>query len=520
MNEDSEEGTVNEEATMNQEVTGNEGARGSFNDEDRERHKKQQRLCNSLGSLLSGIDRSKVNANTAPSKSNGNLSAAGSNVTNDRGQQMASTLGSRPSSSGPKKVEVDSWDALKFSERQDNDEVNAGWLESEKKLGSRPSGSGAKKVEVDSWDALKYSERRVEDEVDADWLESEHKKLDNLFGEGIITVMYTDQNTIGYNCRLCFATMNAMKCLEMHCNGMKHLKKKGIYEKSKAAGALLLEPRKNPEFPQYPENEPGPYPGQERNPFPREERDSFARDFRDPYARDYPFRDSYARDFRNDRNPYGRNDEDPYGRNDRDPFARVPYPRDSFEMADRRGPRSRSPSYADRYRESDRLSADCSYGAMDSRNFQLDAPLRIPSPPPGRLSPPPKRPALELPREKAGGSLGGGPAAINVDASLAGGPAAALLMKLSQCAIKNEKDAELASNIINLLLKSLKDYHQMLGEKSVADLMEQAEIKLGTAKAIRTIKKTTPTPQVDAVAIALETLRRANSDVPAFASLI
>ncbi|XP_064119533.1 uncharacterized protein LOC135224463 isoform X2 [Macrobrachium nipponense] len=424
--------------------------------------------------------------------------------------------------------------------------------------GSRPSGSGAKKV-VDSWDALKYSDRRVEDELDADWLESEHNKLDKLFGEGIINVMYTDQNTIGYNCRLCFATMNAMKCLEMHCNGMKHLKKKGIYEKSKATGTFLLEPRKNPDFPQHPErgynqsyssrNDPGPYPGQERKPFPRargeksnsyrrDERDSYARDYRDPYERDYPYRDPYARDHRdsharndrnrfasNDEDPYVRKDEDPYARNDRDPYSRAYYSRDSMERTDTRGSCSRSPSYADRYYESDRLSAEHSrglspYGTMDSRNYQPDAPLRVPSPPPARLSPPPKRPALELPPVKAGVSLDGGQAAINIDTSLAGGPAAALLMKLSQCSIKNEKDAELASNIINLLLKSLKDYHQTLGEKSVADLMEQAEIKLGTAKAIRTIKKATPTPQVNAVAIALETLRRANSDVPAFASLI
>ncbi|XP_068241925.1 uncharacterized protein [Palaemon carinicauda] len=586
---------------------------------NRENHKKAQRLQNSLGSLLLGIGKGEVSVNTAPVSST--PAASHSKVTNGRDRQnSASTSGSRP---------------------------------------SRYDAQNSKEVD---WKDMKYQE----EELDPMWLEEEHQRLDELYGEGIVTVKYTEQNVLGYYCELCFATMNAIKSLEMHCSGMKHLKKKDIYEKSKASGDVpMLGRKKNTEVPKYPEvryynqnhysrNELGPYRGSEKTPYARsaypvddyaprpksdlgrtdgyapapytwdpparddkdpyaigardphvrDDRDPYAREARDPYAREGsrdpfareasrdpyvredsrdpiaredsrdPFarknsRDPYAREVTRDpyarestdpypresrdpypresrdpfakesrdpypresRDPFAKESRDPYAREDRDPYAkesRDPYaregkdlysredrdrrPKDYLDRREKRGSPSRSSSSADRYRESGRRrSPERLYGTTEKRDSRTRAPPRVPSPPPATLVPPAKKPALEFPTRSI---------PLDVDVSLAGGPAAALIMKLSQCSIKNENDAELASSVINLLLRSLKGYHHNLGEKNVADLMEQAEIKLGTAKAIRSIKKAAPLPQVDAVTIALETLRRTNSDIPSFASLI
>ncbi|KAK7071393.1 hypothetical protein SK128_021512, partial [Halocaridina rubra] len=90
-------------------------------------------------------------------------------------------------------------------------------------------------------------------------------------------------------------------------------------------------------------------------------------------------------------------------------------------------------------------------------------------------------------------------------------PAASLLLKLAHCKVKNESDAVFASHVIDLMLKALKQYNESIGEKNVVEFMEQAEIKLGTAKAIRKVNKTTlaNTSIPDSISIAMEILRRA-----------
>ncbi|KAG0712734.1 hypothetical protein GWK47_017804 [Chionoecetes opilio] len=75
---------------------------------------------------------------------------------------------------------------------------------------------------IDRWADI----REYNDDHDAEWFQEENGRLAELYGGKFIYVKYLDSQPgrIGYFCQICSAEMNAKKSLELHCNGMKHLK--------------------------------------------------------------------------------------------------------------------------------------------------------------------------------------------------------------------------------------------------------------------------------------------------------
>lgn len=526
----------------------------TFAPEEREKHKKKQLVVNSLGALLSGISSSGPPTAEKVVSSSSEISV----VTNSfhSGNGKASSHGWAGKEGGSSGANYRGADDYKKPKLEDSNTF-MNWSET----------------------------RKFDEDLDKEWLESEHRRLDDLYGEGIVTLKYSDQGILSYYCELCYAHMNALIPLESHCSGMKHLKKKDIFEKNKATRDVPLRKRALESVPPGPprlgrgESRTGldPYsePGSHRS--GRDEWGHPSNDgSRDPYGSSgYGYKDygtNRSRSPRSKEKDYGmtrprspRSSElDPY-RKERDyyDYPKDPYSRskDRYEPYDRSArdlssyPDKRSPRHSDRTRSSSdliRRPEDRSLYARNRSRTPEDlyrprddrSPYAAERPPysgfsslypsdhrddrkrsyedivvPKVPSPPPAKPPAPI--------ISSNPVAPSVNSEdkssqLAGGPAAALLTKLAHCTVKNEGDAELASNVINLLLKSLKEYNEKLGEKSVASLMEQAEIKLGTAKAIRVIRKPslTPTPPPDAISLAMNTLRRANAeDPPDFPSL-
>ncbi|XP_066971628.1 uncharacterized protein [Macrobrachium rosenbergii] len=81
----------------------------------------------------------------------------------------------------------------------------------------------------------KYEEEPAEDDTSANeaWIAEETKLLEEEFGPGIISIMYDDDGGMMYVCDICQSQLNGRKSLDVHVNGMKHLKKKNIWEKKR-----------------------------------------------------------------------------------------------------------------------------------------------------------------------------------------------------------------------------------------------------------------------------------------------
>ncbi|XP_064120273.1 uncharacterized protein DDB_G0290685-like [Macrobrachium nipponense] len=75
---------------------------------------------------------------------------------------------------------------------------------------------------ITSWTDIK----EYDDDHDAQMFTEENQYLAQRFGEGVVRVRYTNQGVVGYYCMICDVEMTGEKPLDLHCNGMKHLKKK------------------------------------------------------------------------------------------------------------------------------------------------------------------------------------------------------------------------------------------------------------------------------------------------------
>ncbi|XP_071553072.1 uncharacterized protein [Panulirus ornatus] len=206
--------------------------------------------------------------------------------------------------------------------------------------------------DVTSWtDILEY-----DDEPDTEWFNEENKRLAEEYGS-FVTVKYIESQPgkVGYYCELCYAEMNARKSLELHCGGMKHLKKKNLWEKNKGAAA-----------------------------------------------------------------------------------------KKETQSSDNQS------SFGSQYGEG---------GEMDrfNRFGQSGGPYN------GAASQ-----KSSTPQEK-----------------LAGGPTGTLIKRLAECSVKHQDDAQLASDVITLLLKSLKEYHQRRGYGETARLLDESEVKFNIIKALQ-----------------------------------
>lgn len=89
--------------------------------------------------------------------------------------------------------------------------------------------------------------------------------------------------------------------------------------------------------------------------------------------------------------------------------------------------------------------------------------------------------------------------------SLAGGDTGSLLQKLADCAVKNDKDSDLAINVVIALMKSLKDFNHKRGETKFIEVLTEADVTFRILKTLKPANKevddasppsTTPTGDV------------------------
>ncbi|KAK7075255.1 hypothetical protein SK128_001719 [Halocaridina rubra] len=261
-----------------------------------------------------------------------------------------------------------------MGKRKSQDYSDEGHCEEDNDYGPPPEPEKRSKLDEDMFEAPMMTSwtdiKEFDDDHDAEMFTEENEYLTQRYGENVVRVRYTNKGLVGYYCMICDVEMTGEKPLDLHCRGMKHLKKK--------------ERRDNPE----------PF-----DPLPR-----IVNKDKKGGERDRPRLlppEAFSRESGND---IGRS-SDPHGG------------------------RSRSHS--------------------GSGGGQF------------------------------GGSSGSGGNALQ------GSPTGALLSKLADCSVKSEGDAELATNVISLLLKSLKDYSMKKGESKVAELLLQAELKMSTIKALK-----------------------------------
>lgn len=88
--------------------------------------------------------------------------------------------------------------------------------------------------------------------------------------------------------------------------------------------------------------------------------------------------------------------------------------------------------------------------------------------------------------------------------SLAGGDTGSLLQKLADCAVKNEKDSELAINVVIALMKSLKDFNHKRGETKFIEVLTEADVTFRVLKTLKPQNKDSDdsAPPVVAAAVA------------------
>ncbi|KAG7155046.1 uncharacterized protein LOC121855531 [Homarus americanus] len=72
------------------------------------------------------------------------------------------------------------------------------------------------------------------------------------------------------------------------------------------------------------------------------------------------------------------------------------------------------------------------------------------------------------------------------------GPTGTLLKQLSDCEVRDEKDVDLASDVITMLLKGLSDFHRKQGSSSSVHLISEAQIKFDIMKELINV----PNPEV------------------------
>ncbi|KAF2360860.1 Zinc finger C2H2-type [Trinorchestia longiramus] len=316
------------------------------------------------------------------------------------------------------------------------------------------------KIPISGWNDMK----QFNDDHDPGWFEEEEKRLASIYGGHFIKVKYTEQGRPGYFCELCMSEMNAKKSLESHCEGMKHLKKKALWEKNKAEnrdnrssdvhqGGWSDGPSRN-------------YSDRDRSPFRSTQDHSRSPGYRGrglgytgpPRKKMAPRNQSvlptgpasqYGRGGRSDSGEF-------YGRPNHHPNGPPPgcsgwfdgHPAGGY---DRPGQYNNKPG-----------------GQFENPNNRFDGPCRPPPIDQRSSTEETSVTPVTVPTEK-----------------LSGGTTGLLLTKLASCYIKDEADADLALSVVSALASSLREYNTMLGEKKIVELLTEAELKLNTLKAVK-----------------------------------
>ncbi|XP_042206551.1 uncharacterized protein LOC121855584 isoform X3 [Homarus americanus] len=293
-------------------------------------------------------------------------------------------------------------------------------------------------------------------DADNSWVKELCKKLAEEYGGNFIIVrpLKDQPGKVAYFCELCYAEMNAKKSLDLHCSGMKHLKKKNIWLQK--WGGYNYDGHDDSEQTSEPHSRHPPAPYRDYN------RENYDRDHwgwrADPYDRyqnqnDYEPRDQrphYDQRPEFDQRPeYGQRPEyDQRAEYDQEPH----YDHGGWGKAER----IHSPRYQRRLRG-------------DADPYPPKPYCRRSSP----VNPPPARPQIP-------------PApSISTKESLSHGATGVLIKRLADCSVKCKADAELAMDVISLLFKCLKDHHEKKGSTSANHLLSEAENKFNIMKELQ-----------------------------------
>nr|XP_045582075.1 uncharacterized protein LOC123745525 isoform X1 [Procambarus clarkii] len=349
--------------------------------------------------------------------------------------------------------------------------------------------------ELSNWNDI------VDHTEDISWYVEETKRLVEQFGNFVAVKPVKDHpERVEYYCELCFAIMNAKKSLEIHCSGMKHLKKKQMWEQTSKDisditkfTAVGREPAAAPpaQHAAPPAQHAAP-PAQHAAP-PAQHATPPAQHAAPPAQRAAPPAQRAA--------PPAQRAAPPAQRAAPPAQRAAPPAQRAAPPAPPAAPAQHSPSPPPPYRGDagdrgysrpaydrdrghynddlyDRRSSDrggrgrheFSRSPSDDRRGEVSRHSRR-SPLPPALPVLPE--ALPVPRE-----------------NLAGGTTGTLLKRLADCSVKTDADAKLAMDVISLLFKSLKAFHNINGYQNAVLLVSEAEVKFNILRELHT-----PIPQ-------------------------
>ncbi|KAK8736177.1 hypothetical protein OTU49_004859 [Cherax quadricarinatus] len=307
-----------------------------------------------------------------------------------------------------------------------------------------------------------------EDQGDISWFIEENKRLAEQYGTFVQVKPVKDHpERVEYYCELCFAMMNAKKSLDIHCSGMKHLKKTKMWEQLKGIGNSTISKGQASDPPASlppPTNHRYQAQGREDPPEPR----------RYQHMREAPEPPRFLST--RGENPDTSRFQSERGQNPDSPGSRppsAPY-RDSDRHQSYKSSRWGSP-VGDRY-DDPYNSRSLDRGEYSRREVSR-SPLYYrrggedsyhPTCLGRRTSPVP----------------GVGPTSRE---SLSKGPTGSLLKRMADCSVKSDPDALLAIEVISLLFKSLKEFHQRRGSQNAVRVVCEAEIKFNILKELQNV---------------------------------
>ncbi|XP_050734439.1 uncharacterized protein LOC127007443 isoform X2 [Eriocheir sinensis] len=362
------------------------------------------------------------------------------------------------------------WEKMKGKDGNSSAEVN---IQKTTKRNYQDDGASGSRY-VSSWASMK----QYDDDHDRQWFEDQNAELAELYGGDFIYTKYLDSQPgkIGYYCELCFAENNARSSLELHCLGMKHLKKKAMWEKMKVRDEDGIKPERGPPKPPHkvarqgpsshpPRHQPSPHGRHNRGPSPVEP---------SPRMRGSSYREPPPPEFRNNNDHYGRRDG-----YDRDPdnyyndyYRKEPMPyRPPYDEVSEFPYERRSPHGPRDFRHSP---------GPDRRDIRDQYSRERYSPYNPREAPPP--PVISGPDRLGPGNHSQFDTSPALFAGISDGSCSEILKRLAVCRVKNVEDTALATNVATFLLSSLTEYYSRTGPSSVVQVLEEMNAKMNIMK--------------------------------------
>ncbi|XP_068245919.1 microtubule-associated protein futsch-like isoform X3 [Palaemon carinicauda] len=255
----------------------------------------------------------------------------------------------------------------------------------------------------------------------AEIVKSEEERIEKEYGPGIFSVGFTENRILAFVCEICSVQLTKAT-LEVHADGMQHLKKKNLWEKKKRIQKAGSEEKVT-------------YAGGRSGWVKVEESEKSASATPSPAPSASAGDGSFGFDGSYGQGGYGYNSQ----------FFKQPPPFGSGRMDMRSGDGFGGP-----------------YGVAPVNNPALAIPGHI-----NTAIPPPPPPSAEAPPKPK---------------TAKGGATVSLLQRLDACAVKSDKDLDLAASVISALLKSLKEFNHKRGDTKVIEVLTEIDIKFRSLK--------------------------------------